>query len=218
MSWESFQMKNNIWININNNQRTASKWAAMRSSVKKKEKKLRMRKKQQTGNVLWRKGSFLVAFGDFFNLEAILINCVYCPKHSETKAGNGWIPVSLWLCFSHTTPIVNTHTHPETQNYGCMLVQTHTHAHTIKRHTLRSTKDISADKKTFRRCERELRKAVPFSFLWKSPSQTHTISSSRHVSSSLISVNTMCLSSVDAAWVCVPPVPVDIKPATHPFP
>lgn len=128
-------------------------------------------KEWQRGNVLWRKGSFLIAFGDFFNLEAILINCVYCPKHSETKAGNWWIPVSLWLCFSHTTPIVNTHTTPKTQTYRCMPVQKHTH----KRHTLRSTKDISADKKTFRRCERELREAVSLSFLCKSPS--HTLSS-----------------------------------------
>lgn len=61
--------------------------------------------KRQQGNVLWREGSFFffpLAFCDFFNFEDILINCVYCPKHSETNAGNGWIPVSLKLCFFHT--------------------------------------------------------------------------------------------------------------------
>lgn len=123
---------------------------------------------------MWREGSFLAAFSDFFNLEAILINCVYCPKHSETKAGNGWIPVSLCLCFLHTTPIVNTHTHPETQTYGYTPVQTHTHTRAHKKYTLRRTEEevISADKKTFRRYEKELREAASFSFLCKLPSHT----------------------------------------------
>lgn len=75
-------------------------------------------------------GSFLAAFSDFLNSEAILIKCVYCPKHTETKAGNGWIPVSLCLCVQHITPIVNTDAlqNPETKKY-----------------TRRRTKVISAD-------------------------------------------------------------------------
>ena len=124
---------------------------------------------------MWRKGSFLLAFSDFFNLEAFLINCVYCPKHSETKAGNGWIPVSLCLCFSHTNPHCEyTHTPQDSNLWGVRLCKhTHTHAHTQKTHT-KEYEDMSADKKTFRRCERELREAAAaaFSFLCTSPSHT----------------------------------------------
>lgn len=129
--------------------------AKMRKKCKRKDGS--NKKDWQRGNVLWRKGSFLVAFGDFFNLEAILINCVYCPKHSETKAGNGWIPVSLWLCFFAHNPLCEYTYTPQDSN---LWVHACANTHTQKGHTLRSTKKISLDKKTFRRCERELRESV----------------------------------------------------------
>lgn len=56
--------------------------------------------------------------------------------------------------------------------YACANTHTHTRAH--KKYTLRRTAEevISADKKTFRRYEKELREAASFSFLCKLPSHT----------------------------------------------
>lgn len=71
---------------------------------------------------------FFAAFSDFFNLEAILINCVYCPKHSKTKAGNGCIPVSLFaFAFGTQAPLW-------IQTYAYVAVQTHTHTQKDKSH------------------------------------------------------------------------------------
>lgn len=63
------------------------------------------------GKICCEDGSSLKAFNGIFNTEVILIKCVYCFKHSETKAGNRQIPVSLCWCILCTAPhCEDTHT------------------------------------------------------------------------------------------------------------
>lgn len=65
------------------------------------------------GEICCEEGSSYKTFHDTFNSEVVLIKCVYCFKHSETKAGNRRIPVSLCWCILRTAPIVRTHTHTQ---------------------------------------------------------------------------------------------------------
>lgn len=144
-------------------------------------------KKEGKGNVLWRKGSFHRAFSNFFNFEAILINCVYCPKHSETKAGNGGF-LFHFGCAAYTHSYCEyTHTDKGPWIYF-LLRHVHTHKH----------KNKGYEKKNFERCDTEL--------AWGSVAQLGLLFLNKWY--------TMC-----SSWssVCVPPVPIAIKPLTHPF-
>lgn len=89
------------------------------------------------------------------------------------------------LVLSALNPHCWIHIHNPRLKVMCICLCKHTHK---KKYTLRRTNLSVLTKKTFRRSERELVEAAPFSFLCKSPS--HTIYSRQHVSSSLISVKT----------------------------
>lgn len=99
--------------------------------------------------------------------------------------------------FSHTTPIViHTQTHSPIRMGICLCRDTHTHTHNRNKF-----QRVWKKKKI---CERELREAASLNFLCKSPS--HTVLSRRCVSTSVISVNTKCLSSVGeyVSLLCLP--------------
>lgn len=97
---------------------------------------------------------------------------------------------------SHTQPPLWIHIH----THNPSLLQTYWYKDVLTHTQLQSMKDIIADKKDLE----EMQKTVVSSIVAQLPlwiAIIHTVFSTRHVSSSLISVNTMCMSSVDAARV-----------------
>lgn len=103
---------------------------------------------------------------------------------------------TLHALFTHN-PHCHTHTNTQPNTYGYMPVQRHTYTHTQQKQVPKGL-----EKKKI--CERELREAASLNFLCKSPS--HTVLSRRCVSTSVISVNTKCLSSVGeyVSLLCLP--------------
>lgn len=70
-----------------------------------KAKKVANVNSNDRGEMCCEEGSSLKAFKDIFNSAVILIKCIYCFKHSETKAGNRRIPVSLCWCILRMAPL-----------------------------------------------------------------------------------------------------------------